>query len=87
MRTTITMDDELLEAAKRKALDKGSTLSAFIEEAVRAALASSTSRKRKYRFKLVTFGGDGLQPGVDWNNLSALIHEEDVEAFRTAGPR
>ncbi len=50
MRTTITIEDGLFEAAKQRASEKGATFSAFIQDAVRAALTRGTPGKRKHRF-------------------------------------
>jgi hypothetical protein len=40
MRTTLDIDDQLLEAARRRAAKKGTTLTAFVEHALAATLAS-----------------------------------------------
>jgi len=81
VRTTITIEDGLFEAAKQRASEKGATFSAFIQDAVRAALARGAPGKRKHRFKLVTFRGDGSLPGVDLDRTSALLEVDDVSAF------
>ena len=39
MRTTLDIDDALLTEAKRRAVAKGSTLTAFVEHTLAAALA------------------------------------------------
>jgi len=73
MRTTIDVDDALLAAAKRLALESGTTLTAVIEDALRERLA----RRRlggtaDDGFRLPVFSGHGLQPGVDLDNSAAL---------------
>ena len=78
MRTTITIDDGLLEDAKRNAEALNLTLSALIEAALRERLAKSKSSK-KPKFKLVTFGGDGLQPDITWDRVDHLIDDDEVE--------
>jgi hypothetical protein len=40
MKTTVEIDDELLKAAKKAAIDEGVSLRAFMENALRARLAS-----------------------------------------------
>ena len=72
MRTTIHLADELLARAKRAAIDSNRTLTAVIEEALRAAL----SKKRgapETRIDLPTFGEGGLQAGVDLDDSAALL--------------
>lgn len=80
MRTTITIDDGLLEDAKLRAQAQDTTLSALIEDALRERLARA-SPQRARKFKLVTFGGDGLQPGVTWDTVGRLIDEDEDERF------
>lgn len=40
MKTTVEIDDELLKAAKKRAVDEGVTLREFLEKALRARLES-----------------------------------------------
>jgi hypothetical protein len=73
MRTTIRLDDELLTAAKRHAVETGRTLTAVIEDALRAALAHSAAA-RTARVELPVGNAAGvLQPGVDLDDSAALL--------------
>lgn len=72
MRTTIRLDDELLTRAKRAALERGTTLTAVIEDALRRALAQGTGARRD-EVALPSFRGDGLQPGVDLDDTASLV--------------
>ena len=73
MRTTIRMDDDLLEAAKSAALGAGQTLTSFIEDSVRHQLAIQHSIASSAPPDLPVFSGDGLLPGVDLDNSAALL--------------
>jgi len=74
MRTTISIDDSLLERARAESLRTGSTLGEVIEEALRLALVSQSKAIRERRFvPLKTFRGTGLQPGVDLDSSSGLL--------------
>lgn len=74
MRTTITLDDQLLVEVKRLAAESGRTLSAVIEDAIRAALARRSAARHDEPVKLPTFrGGGGVRPGVDLNSNAALL--------------
>lgn len=84
MRTTITLDDRLLRAAKRHAADQGTTLSAVVADALRAKLARPAARTAR-PFKLVTFRGDGPRKGVDLDRTSALLEETGDRARVRAG--
>jgi len=67
MRTTVRIEDGLLELARREAARRGQTLSAFIEEGLRLAM-----RRRRVEIPVSSTGG-GLLPGVDLNNSAALL--------------
>ena len=73
MRTTIRLNDNLLRNAKEYALQHGKTLTALIEDSLRATLAFPKNPGKHRRVKLPTFGRDGLQPGVDLDNTAALL--------------
>lgn len=72
MRTTIRLDDDLLARAKRAAAERGTTLTALIEDALRRVLARESGLQGD-RPPLPTFRGDGLQPGVDLDDTAALL--------------
>ena len=73
MRTTIRIQDQLLREAKKVAAESGRSLTAVIEEALREMLRRRRSSKKRKRIRLVTVGGEGLQPGVDLDDTSSLL--------------
>ncbi len=74
MRTTVRLDERLLREAKAVAARERRTLTAVIDDALRQFLARpSTPRGKRPPVRLITFRGDGLQPGVDLDDTSALI--------------
>ncbi len=64
MRTTITIDDHLLAAARRRAAETHQTLSKVVEDAVRAALMPPAQEEKSFRLQWPTADGAPL-PGVD----------------------
>lgn len=46
MKTTVEIDDELLKAAKKAAIDEGVSLKQLIEEGLRERLALESARRR-----------------------------------------
>lgn len=72
MRTTVTIDDQLLIEVKTVAVQTGRTLSAVIEDAIRQSLAKRDT-VRSVSIPLITHDGGGLQPGVDLDDTSALL--------------
>ncbi|MGA2184785.1 MAG: DUF2191 domain-containing protein [Bryobacteraceae bacterium] len=73
MRTTIRLDDALLDQAKREAAHRGETLTALIEKGLRLTL-SQPHRARRRRVRLpVSSATGGTLPGVDLNDSAALL--------------
>jgi len=81
MRTTITIDDALLELARRQARARRTTLGRVVEDALRVALAKPVAEQEPPPFELVTFRGDGVHEGIDLDRSSALIADEDVARY------
>lgn len=77
MRTTVRLDDHLLREAKALAIKTGRTLTAVIEDALRATIASHHQQRRSSRVALPTFKGKGLQPGVDLDDTAGLLEIMD----------
>lgn len=78
MRTTVTIDDQLLSKAKRLAAESGRTLGEVVEDALRIVLSMRPSGRPRQPVELPTFKGTGLRPGVDLDNSAALLdHMED----------
>lgn len=80
-RTTLRLDDDLLNEAKATAARRGITLTRFVEESLRQNLAEvSNSRRPRERVELPTSGHGGLRPGVNldnWAELLDLMEEHD----------
>lgn len=78
MKTTIEIADSLLAEARRVADSEGTTLRALVEAGLREALRSRVDGSPPFRMRLVTFAGDGLQPGVAegaWERIRELAYE------------
>jgi hypothetical protein len=76
MRTTVRLPDDLLRAAKRRAVETGRTLTRVIEDALRAELARGPAGSRggeKEDVDLPTYGKGGLRPGVDLDDTASLL--------------
>jgi hypothetical protein len=72
MRTTVSIDDQLLIEVKTVAARTGKTLSAIVEDALRESFAKR-GNARPVPLTLLTHDGGGLQPGVDLDDMSALL--------------
>jgi hypothetical protein len=81
MRTTVNLDDELLQAAKLRARDRGLTLGEVLEDALRRTLTADDSPASKPEVPLFTYGS-GLRPGVDLSSnraISELLDDGDLD--------
>jgi hypothetical protein len=73
MRTTLTLDEDVLRAAKRRARQQDRPLKDVINEALRQGLALGEPRQRPvYSFRLKTVEGR-LLPGVDLADRDKLF--------------
>lgn len=92
MRTTLRIDDELLKEAKRIALESDRTLTEVIEDSLRETFARRKTTHRRKEVNLPTFRGDGLQPGITWDDLNShsrmldIMDEYDFSDHRDADP-
>lgn len=81
MRTTISLDDRIFEAVKRRAAKEGRSVSAFIADVLDDALKRRQDEVEAKPFRLVTAGGDGVQPGVDLDRPRELLAAEDETRY------
>ena len=74
MRTTITIEDSLLQKAKKISRQRRCSLREVIEDSLRVALAKGhKARRAEAPKRLKTFKGSGVQPGIDLSSSSALL--------------
>ena len=71
MRTTVSIDDDVLREAKGRAAAEGRTLGELITEALRQRLSRRPRRTRGH-YRAVTSGEGGPRPGVDITNNAAV---------------
>ncbi len=76
MRTTVRLPPGLTAQVKRLARETGRSMTQVIEDALRVAVARA-ERRSPSAVTIVTAGGDGLQPGVDLDDTSALLDRMD----------
>ncbi|BBX98611.1 antitoxin VapB31 [Mycobacterium lacus] len=71
MRTTVSISDELLAAAKRRARERGQSLGAVIEDALRRELAAAHTGGDRPTVPVFD-GGTGPRRGLDLASNTAL---------------
>ena len=79
MRTTLDLDNQLYRQAKLFAAEHQLTLTAVMEDGLRALFQQKQALKTQKPFRLVVFRGGGPAPGVDLTDNSALADLMDSE--------
>ncbi len=87
MRTTVNIDEQLLQALKQRAAETDSSVSRVIESAVRLLLASrENAEPDRDEFELVTFGHGGRFSRFNVDKSSAFLAAEDLEKYGDREP-
>ena len=81
MRTTVTLDEQLYEAARRLAAGRDRSFSAVVQDALRTYLALVDKPPSRQHFALVTFRGRGPAADIDLDRTSELLEQDDAEQF------
>jgi hypothetical protein len=77
MKTTVELDDALLDRCRKLARREGITLRALIEEGLRLALAGRRRAPPLRPFKFPVYGGSGMTEefkDADWNRVRDEIY-------------
>jgi hypothetical protein len=78
MRTTVRLDDSLLDQARREAQRRGTTLTALIEQGLRLVLRPGHAVPRQDRVRLpVSRATGGTVPGVDLDDTASVLDRMD----------
>jgi hypothetical protein len=74
MRTTVRLDQALLERARQEAARRGVTLTSLIEQGLRLMLRRPLKRDERPRATLPEcHAGGGVMPGIDLDDSAALL--------------
>jgi hypothetical protein len=80
MRTTVTLDDDLVALLKQRARERDVPFKRVLNEAVRAGLEGDAPRAKRYRMRTRDLG---VRAGIDLTKSLALAAElEDAEIAR-----
>lgn len=78
MRTTVRLDEALLERAREEAAKRKTTLTALIEQGLELLLRRPMQRSERRSVVLPeSRAGGGTLPGVDLNSSAALLDRMD----------
>ncbi|HEX7026240.1 MAG TPA: DUF2191 domain-containing protein [Gammaproteobacteria bacterium] len=80
MRTTLTIDDKLAAALKKRAFETGKSFEEVVNEVLRAGLAAVPAPPEPKPFKSKSFPMGGPLPGINLDKANQLAGElEDEE--------
>ena len=80
MRTSIILDDELAQQFRAKARERGQSLSAFLADAGRVALAAEKAAKQE-PFEVITCGEGQPYIGQNLDKYGEILAAEDEEKY------
>ena len=73
MRTTVNIEEGLLKEAKKRAIERDCTLGEVIGHALQESFRARPTNPSVEPTRLPTFGGRGLQAGVDLDSSASLL--------------
>lgn len=80
MRSTLIIEDELFKRAKRRAAERGTTLSDVVNQALRESLAKTEVRARP--FHMTTFGDAKKKVHREPNDFHDATDDDDRRTLR-----
>lgn len=80
MRTTLTLDQDLVKKLKDLAHRRGQSFKQTLNEAVRRGLMTQAERPHVARYTVEPHHG-GFRPGIDRGKLNQLVDQLEVEDF------
>jgi len=75
MRTTINIQDSLLDAVRREAAERHCSIGKAINDALRQVFAAQAKEGVRQKSRLPVFKGNGVQPGVDLDSSVSLLDQ------------
>jgi len=84
----VTISDDLLAKAKALAVQTGRSLGEVVDDGLRLLFGRLDQARTRGPVEIPTFGGRGLQPGVDLEDkdaLATLLDGDDAGRHRAAG--
>ena len=82
MRTTVNIQDSLLEKAKKYSLKTGLTMGSVMESALALFFKENENKNVKSDFKLITVKGELVNPDINLDRTSEILSSDDIESYR-----
>ena len=81
MRTTLVLDDDVVQQTKHLAVDRKLTFSEFVNQALRRALADSKTGDSDV-FSMVTFGSREPSTHHEPEDFAMHLENEDIRSYK-----
>ena len=81
MRTTITINEELLAEIKRLAAAKQSNVSAIVSDALRAELKRQDRQRDSARFMIPTYGAQTTAQALSPQEIAGFIEDDELSPY------
>ena len=81
IRTTVTLDDDVIERIKRESRSRGASFRDTLNDLLRAGLAASASRPARVKFR-VKPANMGYRPGLNYDSAEALLELAEGDSHR-----
>ena len=72
IRTTVTLDEDVLERVKQESRARGASFKDTLNDLLLVALISQENKPSRRNFKIPTFNG-GYYPGLNYDSTEALL--------------
>lgn len=82
MRTTLTLDDDLLQLVREEAARTRRPVRSVLNERLRLGFSAARKPGPARRFKVEPFDAGGFAPGVDEAHLNSLLDTLETEQAR-----
>jgi hypothetical protein len=79
MRTTLTLDDDLVKELQESARNSGKSFKEVVNETLRHGLVTGTSPARRVPRFRVTPKACGFRAGIDLTKLNQLVDELEID--------
>ena len=81
MRTTVTLDPDVVRLLKDEAHARGASFKVALNEAVRKAFRTAPKTAQKQKPFVVKSHHMGLMPGIDYSKANKLADDMEIDAF------
>jgi hypothetical protein len=83
MRTTLTVDDDLMDLARQESAASRRPLRDVLNDRLRLGFSAQPARKSGSKFKVEPFKTRGFAPGIDERKLNQLLDELETAERKT----